>query len=65
MGVGLKMTKEQQKTFIDDCISSGKFVDYDGVTDFSIDTILEIEDILNRFNDKSARAKIRKILKKL
>lgn len=56
------MTKEQQKTFIDDCISTGKFVDYDEVTDLSMDVILEIEDVLNRFNDTSARTKIRKIL---
>lgn len=57
------MTKEQEKEFIDDCISRGKFVDYEELTDFSQDIILAIEDVLHRFNDTAARTKIRKLLK--
>lgn len=42
--------------FIDDCISSGS------VSSLPHHTILAIEDVLNRFNDKTAKTKIRKIL---
>lgn len=47
------------KEFIDKCISSGKVV---SGYELSQEVILEIEDILNRFNDKTARTKIRKLL---
>lgn len=59
------MTKEQEKQFIDDCIDRGKFVDYEDVIDLSYSKIIEIEDVLHRFNDSSARSKIRKIIRNL
>lgn len=53
-------TKTELKEFVDACINSGKYVE----TGFNLphDKILEIEDILNRYNDSSARTKIRKLL---
>lgn len=46
--------------FLDACISSGKYID---IIELPYEATLEIEDILNRFNDKTARTKIRKVLK--
>lgn len=53
---------ETIKEFIEDCISTGMCVE----NDFGISKQdeLEIEDILDICNDKTARTKIRKILKK-
>jgi hypothetical protein len=52
-------TKTELKKFIDACISSGKYIE----TGFNLphDKILEIENILNRYNDTTARTKIYKI----
>lgn len=49
------------KEFIDDCISSGKYIE----TGLNLPqkAILEIEDILNRYNDTTAKTKIRKVVK--
>ena len=49
------------KEFIEDCISTGKCVEND--LNLSHEVELKIEDYLNRFNDNTARTKIRKILK--
>lgn len=46
--------------FINNCISSGKYID--GVLNLKQKQILEIEDILGRYNDSKAKTKIRKIL---
>lgn len=48
--------------FLDACISSGKYVKTSDNINLSQEQILEIEDILYRFNDKTAKTKIRKML---
>ena len=48
------------EVFINRCISSGKYID--GVLNLKQKQILEIEDILGRYNDSKAKTKIRKIL---
>tara|TARA_R110002124_G_C8931286_1_gene512026 strand:+ start:1935 stop:2180 length:246 start_codon:yes stop_codon:yes gene_type:complete len=55
------IAKEKLKDFVDACISSGKYIE----TGFKLPQkdILEIEDILNRYNDTTAKTKIRKVLK--
>lgn len=53
--------KEKIIEFLNDCISSGACVS--GHFDLDHDAIIEIEDILNRYNDTTARSKIRKLLK--
>lgn len=57
------MMKSNKKLneFLDVCISTGSYVDT-GLK-LSEKEILEIEDILNRYNDTTARTKIRKIIK--
>ena len=55
--------KETINKFIEDCISSGKCVSTN--INLSYENTLEIEDILNRYNDSTARTKIRKILKNI
>ena len=47
--------------FLDDCISSGKFIQANGIT-VTPDTIIQIENILTKYNDKKARIKIRKLI---
>ncbi len=53
--------ENQFKDFIESCISSGKCIENN--FDLSQKEILEIEDILNRFNDTTAKIKIRKIIR--
>lgn len=57
------ITKIEINEFLDACIGSGKYIQ----TSFELthEQIIEVEDILNRFNDKTARTKIRKILNPL
>lgn len=55
--------KEKINKFIEGCISSGKCVSTN--IDLSHENTLEIEDILNRYSDSTARTKIRKILKNI
>lgn len=50
--------------FIDECISSGKVIEYSKFI-LSNKTTTRIEDILNKHNDSKARTKIRKILKEI
>ena len=54
------MNKKELNEFVDACISSGKYIE----TGFNIphDKILDIENILYRYNDTTARTKIRKVL---
>lgn len=47
--------------FLDDCISSGKFIQTSGIT-VTPDVIIQIENILTKYNDKKARVKIRKLI---
>jgi len=49
------------RDFVDACISSGKYIE----TGYKLPqkSILEIEDILNRYNDTTAKTKIRKVVK--
>ncbi len=49
------------KEFINDSISSGKVVENENI-ELTQSVILEIENILNTYNDTTARTKIRKIL---
>ena len=53
--------KEKLKEFVDACISSGKYIE----TGLKLPQkdILEIEDIVNRYNDTTAKTKIRKVIK--
>lgn len=55
--------KDKLKRFVDACISSGKYVETG--LDLPQKEILEIEDIVNRYNDTTARTKIRKIVKNI
>jgi hypothetical protein len=57
------MDKIELKEFLDNCISSGSVIMSNNIK-LSHSEILEIEDILNRFNDKTARTKIKKIINK-
>ncbi len=59
----IKTTKNTRKEFVDACISSGSYMELGFYLPHK--SVLEIEDILNRFNDKTARTKINKILKTL
>lgn len=52
--------KTELKSFVNDCISSGKCVE--NSFNLNKEQILEIEDILNRYNDTTAKTKIRKII---
>jgi len=53
--------KEKLDSFLDACISSGRHVE----TGLKLPQkeILEIEDALNKYNDSTAKTKIRKIVK--
>ena len=55
------ITKDKLKEFVDACISSGKYVE----TGLKLPQkeVLEIEDIVNRYNDTTAKTKIRKVVK--
>jgi len=55
------ITKDKLKEFVDACISSGKYVE----TGLNLPQkeILEIEDIVHRYNDTTAKTKIRKVVK--
>jgi hypothetical protein len=55
------ITKNKLKKFIEDCINSGKYIEIG--LNLPQEIILEIEDILNRYNDTTAKTKIRKIIK--
>lgn len=55
------MNKTEMKEFINDSISSGKVVENENI-ELTQSVILEIENILNTYNDTTARTKIRKIL---
>ena len=54
-------TKKELKEFVDACISRGRYVE----TGLNLPQkeVLEIEDIVNRYNDTTARTKIRKVVK--
>jgi len=52
--------KTELNEFLDMCISNGKYVET--IFKLTQEQILVVEDILNRFNDKTARTKIRKII---
>lgn len=49
--------------FLDACISSGKFIQTSDEIKLGQNAIVEIENILMRYNDKTARTKIRKLIK--
>ncbi len=51
----------KEKEFVKDCISSGKYIETG--LNLSKKEILEIEGILSRYNDRTAKTKINKILK--
>jgi len=55
------ITKDKLKEFVDACISSGKYIE----TGLNLPQkeILEIEDIVNRYNDTTAKTKIRKVVR--
>ena len=55
------ITKDKLKEFVDACISSGKYVEIG--LNLPQKEILEIEDILNIYNDTTAKTKIRKVVK--
>lgn len=58
---GLELLDKQRKDeFIRDCISTGKCVE--SRFKLSNEQVIEIEDILNRYVDATARIKIRKVL---
>jgi hypothetical protein len=50
-----------KKELVKYCISSGKYIETG--LNLSKKEILEIEDILNKYNDHTAKTKINKILK--
>lgn len=54
------ISKTELRDFVDACISSGKYIE----TSFKLkqEDILEVEDILNRYNDTTAKNKIRKLV---
>ena len=55
--------KNLMKGFIEDCISSGKFIgDGSCPVDVSQEDILEIEEVLNSYNDVTAKSKIKRLL---
>lgn len=56
-----KKTITGLKVFVSSCISSGKYIE----TGLNLPQaqILEIENILNRYNDATAKTKIRKVVK--
>jgi hypothetical protein len=54
--------KNKINEFIEACISSGKVIITSSDIKLSHSDIIEIEDILNRFNDKAATLKIKKHL---
>ena len=56
----IMVSKNELKEFIDDCISTGRCVET--TLKLTQSQILEIEDILNRYNDTTAKTKIRKVL---
>lgn len=51
------------KEFVDGIISSGKYIEKG--LNLQQKEILEIENILNKYNDTTARTKIRKIIKNI
>lgn len=53
--------KSDVDVFLDACISSGKVIITNKNIKLEQDVILKIEDILNRYNDKTARTKIKKL----
>jgi hypothetical protein len=57
------MNSKENKEFVEACISSGKYVE----TGLNLPKkyILEIEDIVNRYNDATAKTKIRKVIKNI
>ena len=57
------MTKDQINEFLDACISSGRYVETG--LNLKQELVLEIENILYKYNDTTARAKIRKLIKSL
>lgn len=53
--------KVKLKEFLDICISTGRYVE----TGLNLPqkNIIEIEDILNRYNDSTAKTKIKKLIR--
>lgn len=55
------VSKAILKKFLGDCISTGMYIPTKGI-ECSKEDILEIEEVLSRYNDTKARIKIIKIL---
>lgn len=55
--------KLKEKEFVKNCISSGRYIETG--LNLSKKEILEIEDILDKYNDHTAKTKINKILKNI
>lgn len=55
-----KVIKNRVNEFVDMCVSCGKYVEsFFNLTD---EHILKVEDIIDRYNDKTAKTKIRKLI---
>jgi hypothetical protein len=68
----LKQMSEEDTTFgitedifLDTCVSTGRCIRMFGNFLFTDEITFQIEDILHRYNDKTARTKIKKLIEKL